>query len=186
MQLQSLRTQWPATPAEEDVVVRPPTAEDGPAVWEFIKSCGPLDDNSMYCNLLQCTHFADTCALAVREDDEQTPVGWISAYIPPQEPRTLFVWQVAVCASTRGSGLGTRLVQDVLARDACAPVRRLRATITADNQASWGLFGGIAENLGAELKQDPWLRREDHFGGAHDTEHLVTIGPIQPARLAAA
>ena len=186
MQLHSVRTQWPVTPDQDDLVVRPPTVEDGAAVWEFIRSCGPLDDNSMYCNLLQCSHFAGTCALAVRDTEDASPLGWISAYIPPQEPRTLFVWQVAVCPSTRGSGLGTRLVQDVLARDACAPVRRLRATITADNRASWGLFGSIAEGLGAELRQDPWLQRDDHFDGHHDTEHLVTIGPIQPARVAAA
>lgn len=186
MQLQSLRIQWPAPPAEEVIIVRPPTVEDGSAVWEFIRSCGPLDDNSMYCNLLQCSHFAETCALAVRDDEQHTPVGWISAYIPPREPRTLFVWQVAVCPSTRGSGLGTRLVQSVLARDVCAPVRRLRATITTDNKASWGLFSSIADGLGAELRQDPWLQRNGHFDGHHDTEHLVTIAPVQPARVAAA
>ena len=39
--------------------LRVPTAEDGSAIWELVRSCKPLDENSMYCNLLQCDHFAE-------------------------------------------------------------------------------------------------------------------------------
>ena len=44
--------------------LRKPTASDGADIWELVRSCRPLDENSMYCNLLQCDHFADTCVLA--------------------------------------------------------------------------------------------------------------------------
>ena len=37
------------------------------AIWELISACPPLDTNSAYANLLQCTHFADTCVIAERE-----------------------------------------------------------------------------------------------------------------------
>lgn len=161
--------------------LRAPTREDGAAVHRLIEACPPLDTNSMYCNLLQCDHFADTCVLAERYGE---PVGWISAYRPPAEPHTLFVWQVAVAEAARGLGLGRRMLTHLLARPAAEGVSHLKTTITADNPASWGLFRRFAEGLGAPLGHAPHFRREAHFGGAHATEHMVTIGAFDAARLA--
>ena len=95
----------PDTPVAPDgarFLIRTPKKEDGQAIWDLIAACPPLDQNSMYCNILQCTHFADTCVLAERGG---MPVGWLSAYFPPTEPETLFVWQVAVHEKARGEGL---------------------------------------------------------------------------------
>src|SRR3546814_6183592 len=47
-----------------EIHYRRPQKADGPAIWALIRSIQALDDNSLYCNLLQCSHFADTCALA--------------------------------------------------------------------------------------------------------------------------
>ncbi len=71
--------------------LRKPAAKDGAEIWKLVRACSPLDENSMYCNLLQCDHFADTCVLA---DLSQEVVGWVSAYVMPNAPDTLFVWQV--------------------------------------------------------------------------------------------
>ena len=38
--------------------LRLPQAEDGAAIWDLVQSCKPLDENSMYCNMIQCDHFA--------------------------------------------------------------------------------------------------------------------------------
>src|SRR5690606_38843738 len=73
--------------------LRMPRAEDGPRVSQLIASSPPLDVNSAYCNLLQCTDFSETCVLAERDG---ALLGWISAYRPPNAPELLFVWQVAV------------------------------------------------------------------------------------------
>jgi L-2,4-diaminobutyric acid acetyltransferase len=83
--------------------LRKPTAEDGAAVWELVANCKPLDENSMYCNLIQCEHFADTCVLAELDGEA---VGWISgtSRLPIRLP--IFVWQVAVSEKARGMGLG--------------------------------------------------------------------------------
>src|SRR3546814_3090873 len=43
----------------ERSVLRMPRTEDGPAISRLVGDCPPLDVNSAYCNLLQCTHFAD-------------------------------------------------------------------------------------------------------------------------------
>lgn len=157
------------------IVLRQPTAEDGFKLHQLIAACAPLDPNSVYCNLLQCSHFAETGVAAERDGEL---VGFISGYIPPQQPDTLFIWQVAVHASGRGHGLGKRMLKEILKRPACAQVRYLDTTITKDNEASWKLFGSLARDLGAESEHAVKFDRERHFGGQHDSEYLLRIGPF--------
>jgi L-2,4-diaminobutyric acid acetyltransferase len=134
-----------------------------------------LDDNSLYCNLLQASHFAGTCAVA---EIESELVGWVSAYVPPDQPDTLFVWQVCVDEAAKGQGLARRLILDVLSRPACRHVTMLECTITADNEPSWALFRSLARHLGAQLQQAEHFARERHFAGQHDSEYAVRIGPF--------
>jgi L-2,4-diaminobutyric acid acetyltransferase len=159
--------------------IRKPRATDGVGVSALIGATPALDDNSLYCNLLQCTHFADTCALAERDGEI---AGWMSGYVPPDDPETLFVWQVCVGEAGRGQGLAGRLIGAVLSRPHCAHIRQLACTITPDNAASWALFGSIARKLGAPLHHAPQFSRDAHFGGRHDSELSVTIGPFDRHR----
>ena len=152
--------------------LRKPTKTDGSSVWELIARCKPLDENSMYMNLVQCDHFAETCVLA--ECDGEV-VGWVSGHLPPGRDDTIFVWQVAVCGSMRGTGLGGHMLNALVERPVCKRVRQMETTITRDNEASWGLFRSFARRLGGDLSHAPHYEREAHFDGAHDTEHLVTI-----------
>ncbi len=156
--------------------MRRPDANDGHAVHELIARCPPLDTNSLYCNLLQCTHLADTCVVAV---DGERPVGFVSAYLIPKQPEALFVWQVAVAPEARNRGLGGRMLMEILARPVCSGVRYLKTTITETNEASWSLFEALARKLDAQLEQQALFDRQRHFHGAADTEILVTIGPIR-------
>ena len=170
----------PRAERERAITLRRPRKADGAAIWAMIKEIGSLDDNSMYCNLLQCSHFAGTCALAERDGQ---PIGWISAYIPPESPDTLFVWQVAVHPSARGRGLAKRLIHELLKRPECFEVRHIHSTITRDNKASWALFRAVAGELSAPLTGGTHFERETHFDGAHATEHLVRIGPFDRVTL---
>ncbi|MBK5927200.1 diaminobutyrate acetyltransferase [Rhodobaculum claviforme] len=154
------------------VRLRSPVKTDGTAVQELIARCAPLDQNSLYMNLIQCDHFADTCVLAERGDDV---LGWISAHVPPGREDTIFVWQVAVDARARGMGLGRHMLTALLERPLCRRVINLETTITRDNEGSWALFRSLARRLDGDLSHAPHFEREAHFGGAHDTEHLVTI-----------
>lgn len=152
--------------------LRKPIASDGAAIWALIQTCKPLDENSMYCNLIQCDHFRDTCVLAKLNDQV---VGWISAYLLPDDPQTLFVWQVAVAPSARGLGLGSRMLRHLLNRDACQDVTQVQTTITSDNDASWSLFRRFSDRQEAKLSAQPHFTRDTHFQGQHATEHMVTI-----------
>ena len=157
------------------LTLRAPTSDDGADVWDLIRKSGPLDENSMYCNLVQCDHFADTCVIAELDGEI---VGWISAFIPPDETNTLFVWQVAVGESARGRGVAKKMLNELLGRPLCADIEQLKTTITADNDASWALFNSFAENMDAELAHEPHYEEDAHFGGKHATEYMVTISDI--------
>ena len=151
---------------------RIPTAEDGSAIWDLVRRAHPLDENSMYCNLIQADHFGETCVIA---EDQGRAAGWISGHILPADPETFFVWQVAVAPEARGKGLAGRMMEALLSREALAGIRQLQTTITEDNAASWALFRRASERLGADLGHAPRYERDTHFDGKHATEHLVTI-----------
>ncbi|MBT9384779.1 diaminobutyrate acetyltransferase [Pseudooceanicola sp. CBS1P-1] len=154
------------------LTLRKPSSRDGADIWALVRACKPLDENSMYCNLVQCDHFADTCVVAV--DSDKGVVGWVSGHMVPSEPGTLFVWQVAVSEKARGRGLGAKMLSHLVNR-ADLDVRRIKTTITKDNGASWALFRKFAARAGADLTDRPHFTEADHFDGQHATEHMVTI-----------
>ena len=159
----------------QNIMLRPPKDTDGNEVSELINRCPPLDVNSRYCNLLQCSHFAGTSVIA--KADNKT-VGFISGYLLPQANNTLFVWQVAVDSNARGTGLAQRMIHNLIERDSAANVSYIETTITDSNQASWALFERIAEHYNAPLTKSVMFDSTAHFAGAHDSEHLVRIGPL--------
>lgn len=155
------------------IVLRKPVAEDGPAVSALVGACPPLDENSRYCNLLQCTDFSDTCIVAERAGQV---VGWVSGYRLPAQPETLFVWQVAVRPDARGEGLGKRMLLALLERMSGSGVNGLRTTVTRANQASRRMFRSIASSLDAPLSESRYFDSGRHFGGRNESEYLIEIG----------
>lgn len=157
------------------ITLRTPVKDDGYRLHQLVAECPPLDPNSIYCNLLQCSHFAETGVAAEINGDL---VGFISGYIPPQQPETVFVWQVAVHEKGRGQGLAKRMLKAIVARDACKDVTHMETTITEDNEASWALFRSFSRDMGAELTYHEHFEKDTHFGGKHDSEFLLRIGPF--------
>lgn len=159
---------------ENQISLRPPVLEDGKAVHELIKRCPPLDVNSSYNYFLLCSHFRETCVVA---EANGRLVGFLSAYLIPSRPDTLFVWQVAVDESARGLGLAGRMLEQVMARPACAKVRTLETTISPSNLSSRRVFERFAEKHGAKTSEETFLEA-GHFGSeAHEDERLIRIGP---------
>jgi len=159
----------------DSIVFRHPTAEDGYAVHKLVAVNPPLDPNSIYCNLLQCSHFAGT---AIAAFEAQEMLGFVSGYRIPEKPEVLFVWQLVVDARARGKGLAKRLVRAQLEAEGSRGVTHLHTTITAENEASWGVFKSLAREMGADLHSQVHFQQDSHFGGQHKDEHLVVIGPF--------
>ncbi|MGR3321832.1 MAG: diaminobutyrate acetyltransferase [Pseudooceanicola sp.] len=162
--------------------LRKPEATDGAGIWELVRACKPLDENSMYCNIVQAEHFRDTCVVAEMDGEI---VGWISGHMIPSKDE-IFVWQVAVSPKARGLGLGKKMLVELIERDACDDATHLKTTITEDNDASWALFRGFARAIGGELSDEPHYESDTHFEGRHDTEHMVTISIPEAPGLARA
>ena len=159
--------------------LRLPSPTDGASVFRLISQCSPLDTNSMYCNLLQCTHFADTSVAAVQSNSSaEELLGFISGYLIPERNNTLFIWQVAVSETARGMGLAGNMLQHILDREQCRHVNYLETTITESNQASWALFESLSKKLHTALEKSIMFDCNDHLAGDHDTEYLARLGPF--------
>lgn len=159
---------------EDPLLLRQPTVNDGAAVYELIQACPPLDLNSNYVYLLLCTHFASSCIVAQRSNQI---VGFISAYPHPEQPNTLFVWQVAVHESMRGQGLAHYMLEQLLVRPHLAPIEFIETTVDPDNHASRRLFQKLAQQHQTELVELSFLERE-HFVKPQ-VEPLLRIGPLR-------
>ena len=158
-----------------EVTLQLPTSSDGFELNRLIKKSPPLDPNSVYCNLLQCSHFNDTCICA--KSDGQL-VGFVSGYRLPSRPNTLFVWQVVVAEEARGQGLAGRMLTGLLNQPACREVEYIETTITPDNTASQALFCRLAKTLSTKANVGSGFDRTEHFNGEHESEELWRIGPI--------
>ncbi|MFI6940713.1 diaminobutyrate acetyltransferase [Streptomyces sp. NPDC050418] len=155
-----------------------PEVKDGAALWRIARDSKTLDLNSSYSYLLWCRDFSGTSVVA--RDEQGEPVGFITAYIRPESPQTLLVWQVAVDAAHRGRGLAATLL-DGLARRVAGThgVNRVETTITPGNTASERLFTSFAARHGAPLEREVLFSAEEFpDGSAHDPEVLYLIGPF--------
>jgi L-2,4-diaminobutyric acid acetyltransferase len=141
---------------DTDVTLRKPDSEDGAKLHALVKRCKPL--------------------VAAELDGEL--VGFVSAYIPPKQQNTLFVWQVAVDEKARGLGLASRMLAELLDRDESQSVQYIDTTITPDNDASWALFRRFADKRRYRTETFILFDSRIHFSGAHKDEHLLRIGPF--------
>ncbi|WP_254901188.1 diaminobutyrate acetyltransferase [Tuberibacillus sp. Marseille-P3662] len=160
---------------EDGTVLRPSNDGDGAAIWKLIKNAGVLDLNSSYQYLMWCKYFSSTTVIA---EQDETIVGFISAYILPESPDVVFVWQVAVDESQRGRGLGTAMLHHLLGRKVCRSVRFLEATVSPSNVPSQSLFKKLANTLHTECEVDICFASEQFPEDQHEDEMTYRIGPM--------
>lgn len=159
--------------------IGPASIDDGAALWRIARGSGELDLNSPYSYLLWCRDFAGTTAVA--RDAAGRPVGFVTGYLRPDAPETLFVWQVAVEGSHRGSGVAGALLDALTARVAAEHgVSRVEATVTPGNLASDRLFRSYARRHGADLTQEVLFPSAAFPAAGHESEVLYRIGPLGP------
>ena len=151
-----------------------PNVADAVSMWEIAAASRVLDVKPRYAYALMCRDFAATSIVARLGD---RVVGYVTGYLRPDAPDTLFVWQVAVHEDARGRRAAATMLDDLVAQ-----VRPtfLETTITADNEASIALFSGLAQRRAAGVD------RSELFDGAvlgadHEPEFLYRIGPMNNA-----
>lgn len=164
------------TDATASITVRPPRPDDGREMWRIARDSGALDLNSPYAYVLAGDHFAGTSVVADAGDGELA--GFVTAYVPPDEPELVFVWQVAVDHAHRGSGLGRRLLHAVIDKATGRGVRGMSATVTPSNEASRRLFRSVARDRGATYREDPHYTGQLFPGEGHEPENRLVISPL--------
>jgi L-2,4-diaminobutyric acid acetyltransferase len=161
--------------ANHPLTLRQLTRHDGAALHELVASCPPLDLNSRYAYLLLCHHHADTGVVA---EADGIIVGAITAYIPPAQPDTLFVWQVAVAPHMQGQRLGARMLDHLCQRWLVRPhMRWLETTISPSNHPSQKLFTSFASRHGAGCTTVTLFSAGEFGESGHEEECLYRIGP---------
>jgi diaminobutyrate acetyltransferase len=164
--------------AGDGVVMRDATLDDGAAMFELVKKAGVLDENSAYAYLMMADHFSETCVVAERNGEM---IGFIIGFVPPSRPDTVFVWQIGVSPTARRMGLGKRMLNELIARDACDDVDYLEATVTPSNKASAALFRGFARSRSVPCAVSEGIPEDAFPGKGHECEHLFRIGPLDAA-----
>jgi L-2,4-diaminobutyric acid acetyltransferase len=158
-----------------DIDLCAPCASDGAAVHELVFQCKPLDVNSTYAYLLLCHHHADTCVVARRSE---RIVGFVSGYVLPRDPQSLFVWQVAVHPDARGKQLGAHMLRHLFDRDSMSNVRFMETTVSPSNKASRAMFQRFADSINASVTEQMLFDRTAFGEEDHEEEVLLKIGPF--------
>lgn len=157
-----------------DTEFRSPAAGDAGRIWRLVRDGRVLEENSAYCYLLLCTHFAPHGVVAERRG---RLAGFVSAYRPPTDPAAVFVWQIGVAAAGRSRGLGTELLRRLIRRPANRDARYVTATVDPANEPSNRLFSGFARSVDAPIRCEPGYAAE-LFPTTHAHEPLIRIGPL--------
>lgn len=154
-----------------EIVIGAPSVADGVPMWELAVASQVLDPKPRYAYALWCRDFARTSVVARRDGDV---VGYVTGYLRPESPSTLFVWQVCVSAAARGDGVGGRMLDAVFG--AAPGADRMETTITPDNESSIALFTAFATRHDLTVDRSELFGREV-LGDDHEPEFLYSIRP---------
>lgn len=161
----------------ENITFREPTPDDGSGIFNLVKASKVLDVNSSYSYLMWGKFFSETSIVAVQDDDI---VGFISGFLQPSSPDTLFIWQVVVDQSQRGKGMATALLMNLISRlDDQQEIRYVEATVTPTNRPSNSLFKGLAKKLGTSYELYECFSEDQFPDPSHEAEMAYKIGPIK-------
>lgn len=146
-------------------------------MFRIVKESKVLDVNSSYSYLMWSKFFNKTSIIAQSENNEV--IGFVSGFLQPESPDTLFVWQVAVDIEHRGKGLATKLIEQLLDQLQGEKVHYLEATVTPSNVPSSNLFKGIAEKNHTNCTIFECFSEDQFPDPSHEPEMTYRIGPLK-------
>jgi L-2,4-diaminobutyric acid acetyltransferase len=140
---------------------------DGVALWALARDAG-LDVNSTYAYVMFADYHRDTTVVA---EDAGGLAGFVLGFRVPRDPDVVFVWQIAVAADRRGRGVGSSLLDELVARTGA---RAVEATVTPSNHASAAMFRALAARHGTTAAEETGYG-EELFPDGHEAEVLFRI-----------
>lgn len=158
---------------EDNYIIQHPSIKDGLGIYKLVKKTKVLDVNSSYLYNLIGEHFSQT-SLVVKQNN--SIVGFVSGYFLPDQPSTLFIWQIGVDESMRGKGLAKKLVKTLLQTHK-DKVKTIHTTVSPSNIPSNKLFDWVAKEYKTTIEHQVFLDKDD-FEAGHE-EEILKIIPIQ-------
>lgn len=152
-----------------------PSVQDGASIYELVKESNALDVNSQYSYLMMVKFFQHSCIIA---KFNQTLAGFVIAFPLLNKQDTLFVWQIGVSHHFRRQGVGTKMLEALLASEDCKQFCYIEATITPSNRASQSLFIGLAKKGNTHYEVSECFPAKLFGGTNHEDEILYRIGPF--------
>lgn len=168
-----------AIKTKDDRIVqfREPTEDDGKEMFRIVQESQVLDVNSSYSYLMWSKYFNKTSIIASCEDEV---IGFVSGFLQPESPETLFVWQVAVDPKFQGNGLATKLIEQLIKQlDEHEGIHYLEATVTPSNIPSSKLFQGIAKKKDTECTISECFSEDQFPDPNHEAELTYRVGPFK-------
>ncbi|WP_440896896.1 diaminobutyrate acetyltransferase [Amphibacillus sp. Q70] len=160
---------------DKDIRFSRPDQADGERMWRLVNQT-TLDNNSVYQYIMMTHYFVDTCVVAKLD---QELVGFITGFISPQKPDTVFVWQIGVDPQHSGKGIGSRLLEQLFDQVRAKGIKYIEATITPHNKASQALFESFANQHETSCDVQSFFSKDlfpDH--GQYEKELKFIVGPL--------
>lgn len=151
---------------------------DGPAVADLVRETGILDPNSTYAYVLIGDRFGRHSLVA---EEGGKIIGFVSGFLDPREPSTLFLWQIGLRADARGRGLGKKLLQAFISLPANERAEALETTVATDNLASRRLFEAFSRDIGASIEAVGAYAGELLDGHCEETIFRIAPLPSRPS-----
>ncbi|RBQ31835.1 diaminobutyrate acetyltransferase [Arcobacter sp. FW59] len=151
-----------------NLIYRKPVKKDSKDIVNIIKKCRVLDLNSEYLYLLQTTHFKESCCVL---EYNNKIIGFVSGYYLPEDPNTLFIWQVAVDEQYRGKNLAFSMIKNIIDR---REIDFLISTVSPSNTSSTKVFEKVAQYFNTKLEEKALFTKND-FCEFHEDEVQFTI-----------
>ncbi|QEM82273.1 GNAT family N-acetyltransferase [Halomonas binhaiensis] len=147
-----------------------PSVVDAKSLFRLAACNDNLDLYPEYFYLVWARDFRKTSLVAKSGD---RLLGYILAYIRPDDNRTLFLWQIAVDPSVRSSGLGFSLVKKLI-DSVGEDVSAFEATIDVCNDAAYNTLTSLAKQYETNVSQKD-LFLESDFISSHHKETLIRL-----------
>ncbi|MCM3556838.1 diaminobutyrate acetyltransferase [Janibacter melonis] len=158
-----------------DVRYRKPKVGDASTIFELVKHTPALDLNSWYYYAIFFRDFSDTSMVAEVNGEV---AGFVTGYLRPQRPDTLFLWQTATTLTHGVTNLGLHLIAELVdAVQQRTPLAYVEATIDPNNRAISMQFRMLARLLKTD-KSEELAFSADHFSELEHDEQLIRIGPL--------
>lgn len=103
----------------------------------------------MYAYWILGSYFKTTCRVAV---DKGSIIGYISG-LPCTDGKTMFIWQLCVDEAYRKSGIGYRLIDEIISAARESKYTRIEFSVGDNNTASYRLSKKYADDNSLTMKE---------------------------------